>query len=117
MSAAGGITLSISPAPWRDELARPAAESSKLAARFKRTAAYADLLWQRWPTEAHWPAVLDLYEAAAFRRVDYKTIWKACKVSRTDGRAQLAHQRFGASYRITKAALQRFGAVQERGAA
>jgi hypothetical protein len=73
--------------------------------------------WSRWPRERDWPGTLDLYEAAAFLRVSPRTLSDACKVARTDGKARLAHQRIGAAYRFTKTALQRFGAVEERGAA
>lgn len=69
--------------------------------------------WQQWPTEESWPAVLDLYEAGAFRRVHPMTIRRACQPDRA-GRATLAHQRIGSAYRISKAALKSFGAVKAR---
>ncbi len=72
--------------------------------------------WVRWPLEAQWPGVMDLYEAAAFRRVHPSTIRRACMPGR-DKRAELPHQRIGVSYRITKSALQNFGAVKERAVA
>jgi hypothetical protein len=93
-----------------------AAEFSKARTKFKRSAGYAAALWQQWPTPAHWPAFLDLYEAAAYKRVDYKTIWRACQVARTDRKAKLRHQRFGAHYRIGKDALDAFGLVEGRAA-
>lgn len=84
--------------------------------RTKRSAAYAFELWQQWPSPAQWPGVMDLYEAAAYRRVDYKTLWRACQKGR-DGCARLSHQRFGTDYRITKDALDNFGLVKQRAAA
>lgn len=83
---------------------------------FKRTAEFAEQLWAKWPREADWPGVLDLYEAAAFCRVSYNTILRACQPGR-DHKARLAHQRFGSIYRIKKAALERFGLVEERAVA
>jgi hypothetical protein len=91
-------------------------ESPKPAARLKRTAEYADLLWKKWPRAEDWPGSLTIYEAAAYKRVEYKTIWRACKPGR-DGKARLSHQRFGTDYRISKAALDRFGLVEQREAA
>ncbi len=87
-----------------------------VTSKLKRTAAYAELLWQRWPRVEDWPGVLDLYEAAAFLRVDYKSIWRACLVARTDGKARLCHQRIGNHYRIARGDLQRFGRVEARAA-
>ncbi len=84
--------------------------------KFKRTAAFADSLWQKWPAESDWPGVLDLYEAAAFLRVDYKSVWRACKVGRTDKKARLAHQRIGTNYRIRRADLVALGRVEARAA-
>lgn len=72
--------------------------------------------WVRWPREENWPGVMDLYEAAAFRRVHPSTIRRACLPGR-DKCATLAHQRIGAAYRITKVSLQKFGAVAERSVA
>ncbi len=85
-------------------------------ARFKRSADYAEKLWQKWPLPENWPGVLDLYEAAAYRRVHYKTIRKACTPDRRH-RAALRHQRFGVAYRIARADLDRFGLVKNREAA
>lgn len=85
-------------------------------ARHKRSAAYSAELWKQWPRPDQWPAFLDLYEAAAYKRVEYKTLWRACKVSKTDGKARLRHQRFGAAYRIARADLDRFGLVEGRAA-
>ena len=73
-------------------------------------------LWRKWATPAEWPGSLDIYEAAAYKRVGYGTIWRACQRGR-DGLALLAHQRFGDRYVISKAALDKFGAVAERAVA
>lgn len=89
-------------------------DSPRRPSHYKRTAAYADDLWRKWPRTEDWPGSLNLYEAAAYKRVDYKTLWRACQTGR-DGKARLAHQRFGTDYRISKAALDRFGLVEQRG--
>lgn len=91
-------------------------ETHQATAKHKRSAAYAAELWKQWPRKQDWPAVLDLYEAAAYRRVEYKTIWRACRVGKTDGKSALRHQRFGAAYRIDKDDLERFGRVEGRAA-
>lgn len=77
---------------------------------------FQDALWAKWPTRAHWPASLDLYEAAAYKRVAYLTLWRACQMGK-DLRARLKHQRFGTAYRVDKADLDAFGLVKERSAA
>lgn len=82
----------------------------------RRSKAYQLACWAKWPTEAAWPGSLDLYEAAAYKRLDYATLWRACQPGR-DNKARLAHQRFGSTYRISKRALDAFGRVEERGAA
>jgi hypothetical protein len=69
--------------------------------------------WKKWPTEANWPGVMDLYQAAAFRLVHPSTIRRACQPDR-NGNAELAHQRFGSAYRITKRSLESFRAVKSR---
>ena len=90
--------------------------SPKVTVRHKRHRSFAVTLWEKWPTPAHWPGRMDLYEAAAYCRVDYKMIWRACQKA-SDGRARLSHQRFGTDYRITKDALDNFGLVKDRSAA
>ena len=79
----------------------------------KKSEAFSDALWAKWPTPAQWPGSLDLYEAAAYRRISYGTIWRACQIDRS-GKAALSHQRFGTVYRISRAALDAFGVVAER---
>ena len=69
--------------------------------------------WQRWPTEGLWPGVMDIYLAAAFCGVCPRTIQRVCVPDR-EGRAALAHQRFGAKYIIRKGALLAFGRVKSR---
>jgi hypothetical protein len=78
--------------------------------------AFQDSLWAKWPTPAQWPGSLDLYEAAAYKRVAYLTLWRACQKGR-DGMARLEHQRLGSIYRVDKAKLDAFGRVKERSAA
>ncbi len=92
------------------------AELQAETGRSRRSPEFAARCWQRWPQEADWPGVLDLYEAAAFLRVDYKSIWRACQPSRTDGLARLAHQRIGNTYRIHRTDLARLGRVEARAA-
>jgi hypothetical protein len=88
-----------------------AASNEKKASREWQVA-----LWAVWLTEEQWPGVMDLYEAAAYRRVHPDTIKRLCTPD-GKGRAKLAHQRLGASYRIRKAALDCVGLVKERTAA
>ncbi len=82
----------------------------------KSSRAWQAELWALWPTEAQWPGVLDIYEAAAYRRVCPDTIRSLCAPDRKK-QAALEHQRIGASYRIRKLALERMGLVQERSVA
>lgn len=72
--------------------------------------------WATWPAEELWPGRLDLYEAAAFKRVSWATVRRACQPDR-NGRAALEHERIGTSYRIRKGALAKWGVVQAREAA
>lgn len=94
----------------------PLAELLAASNETKATRAWQVALWACWPTEAHWPGVMDIYEAAAFRRVHPDSIRRACTPDR-QRRARLAHQRIGAAYRIRKTALEGLGAVAERSAA
>ncbi len=69
--------------------------------------------WRRWPSPANWPAILDIYEAAAFLRVSHWTLRRAAVTGR-DGRAALSHQRIGSAIRFRRADLEKFGLVQDR---
>lgn len=82
----------------------------------KTTRAWQVELWAIWPTDEQWPGVLDLYEAAAFKRVHPDTLRRQCVTDR-QGRAKLKHQRIGSAFRIRKADLQNLGIVQDRSAA
>lgn len=97
-----------------------ACPSPRAAARtgdvYRRTSAYAAELWAKWPRAEDWPDSLDLCEAAAYKRVNYTTIWQACQIGR-DGRATLPHQRFGAKRVFRKRDLDAYGAVKSREAA
>ena len=85
-------------------------------AQIKASESWQGALWRRWPRGDCWPAKLDIYEAAAYLRVSPDTIRRALIVAR-DGRARLAHQRLGATYRIRKADLDTFGSVEGRSVA
>jgi excisionase family DNA binding protein len=89
---------------------------ARTQAQIKASETWQNELWVRWPREENWPAKLDIYEAAAYLRVSPDTIRRALIVAR-DGRARLAHQRLGATYRIRKADLDVFGAVAGRSVA
>lgn len=91
-------------------LAEPSARIGRRSPEFQAQ------LWAKWPLAEQWPAKLDLYEAAAYLRCNYITLWRACKCGR-DGRARLAHQRIGRDYRIDRRTLDAFGSVKQRGAA
>lgn len=84
--------------------------------RARMSAAYAEGLWAKWPSPKQWPAVLDLYEAAAYLRVSYNYMWRLCQLGR-DGKAQLAHRRIGALYRIARRDLDALGQAFEGRAA
>jgi hypothetical protein len=79
----------------------------------KRSRIWQDMLWQHWPTPAQWPGTLDVFEAAAYKRLSEDTIRAAARPGR-DRRAKLRHQRFGATYRFAKADLDTYGLVQAR---
>ncbi len=69
--------------------------------------------WLKWPEESLWPGRLDLYEAAAFKRVSWATVRRAC-LPDANGRAALEHERMGSVYRIRKAVLVKWGRVEAR---
>lgn len=79
----------------------------------KRSREWQEMLWKHWPTPADWPGSLDVYEAAAFKRISEDTIRAASRPGR-DGRAKLRHQRFGAAYRYSKSDLDQYGRVEAR---
>lgn len=80
----------------------------------KSSREWQDEQWRKWPSEADWPGSLDLYEAAAFRRVSPATIRRAIVKDRA-GCASLRHQRLGRTgLRFAKADLQAFGLVPDR---
>lgn len=96
--------------------ANPLADLLGATNEAKASHAWQASLWALWPTEAHWPGIMDIYEAAAFRRVHPDTIRRACLPDRAKA-ARLEHQRIGSAYRIRKASLQKLGLVPERSAA
>jgi hypothetical protein len=89
------------------ESARPRRLNHRLTGEYQLS------LWARWPRPEDWPGRLDIYEAAAYLRVAYNTVWRACKPGR-DGKACLAHQRLGDRTVICKGSLDRWGAVEQR---
>lgn len=78
----------------------------------KMSTAWHDWTWRQW-TRTGVPKLLNAYEAAAYLRVNYHTITRACRKGK-DGRARLQHQRLGSAYRIQAADLNRFGLVEQR---
>lgn len=89
----------------------PDTQTQAERARFKRSAAYAEDLWKKWPRAEDWPARLTIDEAAAYLRLHPYTVRRACTPDRS-GRAALKHQRIGMTFRITRDALDQFGVVQ-----
>jgi len=83
------------------------------AHRQKVSAAWQDEQWRLRPRLDDWPDRMDLYEAAAYLRSSYDTIRRLCIQDR-GGRAALAHQRVGTSYRIRRSDLDCLGAVAGR---
>ena len=69
--------------------------------------------WRKWPKPENWPAILDVYEAAAFLRVSHWTLRRATVTGR-DGRAKLSHQRIGSVIRFRRSDLEKFGLVKDR---
>lgn len=79
----------------------------------KSSREWQDAQWRKWPTPAHWPESLDVYEAAAYKRISPSSIIRASEPGR-DGKAKLGHQRFGGIRRYSKATLDAFGVVPQR---
>lgn len=69
-----------------------------------------DKLWSKWPRKELWPAVLDLYEVAAYYRVHPATIRRAVVTNR-QGRAKLPHRRIGSMYRFDRDEVDAYGRV------
>jgi hypothetical protein len=80
---------------------------------FKASPEWQEGCWTRWPKEESWPGVLDLYEAAARVRMSPDTLRRAAATGR-DGKAKLAHQRFGTSYRFRTRDIDSYGLVTGR---
>lgn len=81
--------------------------------KHKTSEAWQQAQWRLRPREQDWPDRMDLYLAAAYLRLSYFTIRRLCVKDR-NGRATLAHQRIGTSYRFRRADLDRLGAVASR---
>lgn len=94
----------------------PSKRNTNASRQLKGTREWQDAQNAEWAARGFVPASLDLYEAAAYKRVCLETIRRACIPDR-EGKAALKHQRFGAAYRIAKADLDRFGLVDERASA
>jgi hypothetical protein len=73
--------------------------------RVKETEDWQLARWAVWPTEADWPGVLDVFEAAAFLRVHPSTIRAATKPNVGTGRVILPCQRIGGALRFRKTDL------------
>ncbi len=91
---------------WRDLGYRSAND-------FKSSDEFQDECWSRWPTDAAWPRVVDVYEAAARLRTSPSSIRREATIGR-DGKAKLAHQRLGATYRFRLQDIDNYGLVQAR---
>lgn len=100
------------PAACRGRKSPPAKQQT--AAQIQSSEEWQESLWKKWPTEDSWPANLSVYEAAAFMRIHPDSIRGALVVGR-DGKARLAHQKWGAIFRIRRADLSAFGRVETRG--
>jgi hypothetical protein len=88
-------------------------QSRNRATREKSRVTWQEAQWARFPSEKDWPARMDVYLAAAYCRINPDTLRRAMTVGR-DGRALLAHQRFGAAYRIRKEDLDAYGRIHGR---
>lgn len=112
MSAHEPITLD-TPVALRARDSQPLSSGKPRGEAYRRSAAFAIECWARWPRVEDWPDNLDLCEAAAYKRINYTTLWHACQTGR-DGRAALRHQRFGAKRIFRKRDLDAFGEVADR---
>lgn len=81
--------------------------------KHKTSEAWQQAQWRQRPRCEDWPDRMDVYLAAAYLRLSYFTIRRLCVKDR-NGRATLAHQRIGTSYRFRRADLDRLGAVAGR---
>jgi hypothetical protein len=87
--------------------------SFKTMNAFKSSSEWQYGCWKRWPKEDAWPGILDLYEAAARVRMSPDSLRRAAATGR-DGRAKLAHQRIGMSYRFSLRDIVNFGLIHAR---
>lgn len=85
----------------------------KSANAYRSSDEFRDACWSRWPTDAAWPRVLDVYEAAARLRTSPDSIRREATIGR-DGKAKLAHQRIRAAYRFRLQDIDNYGQVQAR---
>lgn len=86
---------------------------SRTLAQVKSTDEWQAAQWSRWPREEDWPAMLDVYEAAALLRVSHDLI-RSLLVTDRLGRAKLKHARLGVTIRIKKSDLLAYGVVPDR---
>ena len=86
---------------------------SRTLAQIKSTDEWQAAQWSRWPREEDWPAILDVYEAAALLRVSHDLI-RSLLVTDRLGRAALRHTRLGVTIRIKKSDLLAYGVVPDR---
>lgn len=108
---AGNELLTLSGA-GRTPAGAPTARGRTMS-QIKATRVWQESRWREWPREEDWPQYLDVYEAAAIVRVSPDTIRRALVTDRL-GRASLRHFRYGASIRIRKADMLKFGVVPDR---
>lgn len=81
--------------------------------QIKSSKDWQESMWRQWKESGCWPAILDVYEAAAYLRVSPDTIRRALVCGR-DGRARLAHHRIGSVHRIRRTDIDVFGKVDRR---
>jgi excisionase family DNA binding protein len=69
--------------------------------------------WEQWKLPDDWPHLLNVMEAAAYLRVSQDVVCDALHIAR-DGRARLAHHRFGRRIIIRRSDLDAFSYVEGR---
>jgi len=113
VAAVKGDGSSLKDRPAMSQPAKRGHGSFKTMNAFKSSPEWRDACWVRWPNPAAWPGILDLYEASARVRMSPDSLRRAAATGR-DGRAKLAHQRIGTSYRFWLRDIDNYGLVLGR---